>query len=68
MYHFYWQRYVIKKGRRKFPLPNHTEHHAVKEMHADQSQGEKITPVLFEEMDGVWLHMQDSNHKNLENC
>ena len=42
------------------------EHHAVKEMHADQSQGEKITPVLFEEMDGVWLHMQDSNHKKMK--
>ena len=35
-------------------------------MHADQSQGEKITPVLFEEMDGVWLHMQDSNHKKMK--
>ena len=42
------------------------EHHAVKEMHADQSQGEKIIPVLFEEMDGVWLHMQDSNHKKMK--
>ena len=35
-------------------------------MHADQSQGEKIIPVLFEEMDGVWLHMQDSNHKKMK--
>ena len=42
------------------------ERHAVKEMHADQSQGEKIIPVLFEEMDGVWLHMQDSNHKKMK--
>ena len=29
-------------------------------------QGEKIIPVLFEEMDGVWLHMQDSNHKKMK--
>lgn len=23
-------------------------------------------PVLFEEMDGVWLHMQDKNHKKMK--
>ena len=32
------------------------EQYAVKEMHADRTQGEKIIPVLFEEMDGIWLH------------
>ena len=42
------------------------EKHAVKEMNADQTKGEKIIPVLFEEMDGVWLHMQDSNHKKMK--
>ena len=35
-------------------------------MNADQTKGEKIIPVLFEEMDGVWLHMQDSNHKKIK--
>ena len=42
------------------------ETHAVKEMNADQTKGEKIIPILFEEMDGVWLHMQDSNHKKMK--
>lgn len=32
-------------------------------MHADQSRGQKEIPTLFEEMDGVWLHMQMPNHK-----
>ena len=39
------------------------EEHAVKQMHADQSEGKKEIPVLFEEMDGVWLSMQDAHHK-----
>lgn len=39
------------------------ELHAVKQMNADQPEGEKIVPVLFEEMDGVWLHIQDEHHK-----
>ena len=30
------------------------EQYAVKEMHADRAQGEKVIPVLFEEMDGIW--------------
>ncbi len=30
------------------------EEHAVKQMNADQSEGTKEIPVLFEEMDGVW--------------
>ena len=35
------------------------EEHAVKQMNADQSEGQREIPVLFEEMDGVWLSMQD---------
>ena len=42
------------------------EQYAVKEMHADRAQGEKVIPVLFEEMDGIWLHMQSSNHKKMK--
>ena len=39
------------------------EEYAVKQMEADQSEGEKMIPILFEEMDGVWLRMQDKHHK-----
>ena len=39
------------------------EKHAVEQMEADQAKGERIIPVLFEEMDGVWLSMQDEKHK-----
>jgi len=39
------------------------EEHAVKQMDAGQAKGEAVAPVLFEEMDGVWLSMQDRNHK-----
>ena len=35
----------------------------VKLMKADKTKGEKIIPVLFEEMDGVWLRMQRPDHK-----
>ncbi|MBR1910130.1 MAG: ISLre2 family transposase [Lachnospiraceae bacterium] len=35
----------------------------VTRMNADQSEGTAELPVLFEEMDGVWLHMQDEHHK-----
>lgn len=42
------------------------EEHAVKQMNADQSEGTKEIPVLFEEMDGVWLHMQDKAHKKMK--
>ena len=41
------------------------EDYTVKEMNADQSKGEAVIPVLFEEMDGVWLRMQDENHKKM---
>ena len=42
------------------------ETYAVKQMNADQSEGTKEIPVLFEEMDGVWLSMQDKNHKKMK--
>lgn len=42
------------------------ENHAVKQMNADQATGTRIIPVLFEEMDGVWLHMQDEHHKKIK--
>lgn len=42
------------------------EEHAVKQMSAEQSEGTKEIPVLFEEMDGVWLHMQGRNHKKMK--
>lgn len=42
------------------------EGHGVKQMNAGQLEGTKEIPVLFEEMDGVWLHMQDKNHKKMK--
>lgn len=42
------------------------ESHAVKQMSADQAEGERIVPVLFEEMDGVWLNIQDEHHKKMK--
>lgn len=42
------------------------EEHAVKQMNADQTEGKKEIPVLFEEMDGVWLSMQDEHHKKMK--
>lgn len=38
------------------------EDYAVKQMESGQTEGEKAIGVLFEEMDGVWLRMQDSRH------
>lgn len=43
------------------------EEHAVKQMNADQTEGERKAAVLFEEMDGVWLNMQDKHHKKMKN-
>lgn len=43
------------------------EAHEVERMEAGESGGEKALPVLFEEMDGVWLHMQDGKHKKMKN-
>lgn len=42
------------------------EDHAVKQMEAGQAQGKEILPVLFEEMDGVWLSMQDKKHRKMK--
>lgn len=42
------------------------EEHAVKQMNAGQSEGKREIPVLFEEMDGVWLSMQDEHHKKMK--
>ena len=42
------------------------ECHDVKQMNAGQAEGEKTVPVLFEEMDGVWLNMQDEHHKKMK--
>lgn len=42
------------------------EEYAVKQMEADQSEGRREIPVLFEEMDGVWLNMQDEHHKKMK--
>lgn len=39
------------------------EIYAVKQMEADECEGKRVIPVLFEEMDGVWLRIQDKNHK-----
>lgn len=39
------------------------EEYAVKQMKAGQTEGKREIPVLFEEMDGIWLHMQDKHHK-----
>ena len=42
------------------------EEYAVKQMNADQAEGQREIPVLFEEMDGVWLNMQDEHHKKMK--
>lgn len=39
------------------------EDFAVSQMKADQSVGEKVVGILFEEMDGVWLRMQGEHHE-----
>lgn len=38
----------------------------VKEMESDTARGKEIIPVLFEEMDGVWLRMQGPDHKRMK--
>jgi hypothetical protein len=38
----------------------------VKEMDSGQARGTEVIPVLFEEMDGVWLRMQGFNHKRMK--
>lgn len=39
------------------------EEHAVNQMNTNQSKGEKALPVLFEEMDGVWIRQQGEHHE-----
>ena len=41
------------------------ENLAVERMKAGTAEGKKEIPLLFEEMDGVWLRMQDSHHKKI---
>lgn len=45
---------------------NEEEMHAVKQLEAGQTEGTQALAVLFEEMDGVWLHMQDEHHKKMK--
>ena len=42
------------------------EEYAVKQMYADQAEGKKEVAVLFEEMDGVWLNIQDEHHRKMK--
>ena len=39
------------------------EQYDVSRMDAGETDGKRVVPVLFEEMDGVWLSMQDKQHK-----
>ena len=39
------------------------EEYAVKQMESGQAEGQREIPVLFEEMDGVWLCMQGKKQK-----
>ena len=42
------------------------EEYAVKQMNADQTEGKKEVAVLFEEMDVVWLNIQDEHHRKMK--
>ena len=42
------------------------EDYTVKQMEAGKAEGKAEIPVLFEEMDGIWLSMQDSTHKKMK--
>ena len=39
------------------------EEYAVQQMETGRAEGTKAIGILFEEMDGVWLRMQDPSHK-----
>ena len=39
------------------------EDHAVNQMHCNQTIGKKMLPILFEEMDGVWIRQQGEHHE-----
>lgn len=42
------------------------EEHSVKQMNGGQTEGKRTAAVLFEEMDGVWLNMQDEDHRKMK--
>lgn len=42
------------------------ERYAVKQMETGRTEGTRELPVLFEEMDGVWLSMQDEHHRKIK--
>lgn len=42
------------------------ETQAVKQMEVGQTEGVPGLPVLFEEMDGIWLSMQDEHHRRMK--
>ncbi len=42
------------------------ESYAVSQMEAGEALGKEVLPVLFEEMDGVWLSMQDGRHQKMK--
>lgn len=39
------------------------ENHSVDQMNHGRDEGKKTTPVLFEEMDGVWIRQQGEHHE-----
>ena len=41
------------------------EEQQVKQMNADELEGDREIKVLFEEMDGVWLHLQGKDHRSM---
>ena len=45
---------------------NKEESYAVKQMEAGEALGKEMLLVLFEEMDGVWLSMQDEKHQKMK--
>ena len=42
------------------------EQYEVRRMETGQAEGSRGLPVLFEEMDGVWLSMQDEHHRKMK--
>lgn len=42
------------------------EDYTIKQMETGRAEGKAEIPVLFEEMDGVWLSMQDSTYKKMK--
>ena len=44
---------------------NEEENYDVRRMNEGKDAGEKIVPVLFEEMDGVWIRQQGKHHEKM---